>query len=202
MKALAPFFALFAIAGFSRAAHADDSNPPDPSEPTVAMPTKFAPRLSASADGGLAYRAIYGSHIWGGEIAATAGVDLKPGTLLLETDLLYGKTEYGLTTWDWHVAPMWEFRFDRFRAGLGPSLTYLQIARVTTPDHPFHVLGAGVVLQASVDIVQWDATGHDLRPTTPHAFYGALRFNFDDYLEQNDSKATTYGPTFVLGYRY
>ena len=52
------------------------------------------------------------------------------------------------------------------------------------------------------DIVQWEATDHDLRPTTPHAFYGAIRFNYDDYLEQNDSHATTYGPTFVLGYRY
>lgn len=179
------------LAAAPRVAHAD--------EPT---PKKFKPRVIFSADGGLAYRELYGSHFWGGEITAAAGVDLKPGTISLTTDLLYGKTEFGLTTWDWHVSPMWDFRFNRFRAGLGPSLSYLQIARVTTPDHPFYVLGAGVVLEATVDIIQYDADPGPDRITTPHAFYGGIRFNAESYLEQNDSHAATYGPTFVLGYRY
>jgi hypothetical protein len=197
---------LSALVGFSRAADADetapepsaDAPPSDPPRP----PKKFKPRFMASIDGGLAYRALYGSHFWGGEITATAGVDLKPGAVSLTTDLLYGKTEYGLTTWDWHMSTVWEFRFNRIRAGLGPSLTYLQIGRITTPDHPFWVVGAGLVGQVSVDLVQYEVVRSDGRPTSPHAFYAAIRFNFDDYLEQEDSGAVTYGPTFSLGYRY
>jgi hypothetical protein len=203
--------AMSALAGFSRIARADEAapassaeaSPPDlpPTDPPP-QPKKFKPRFMASIDGGLAYRALYGSHFWGGEITAAAGVDLKPGTISLTTDLLYGKTEYGLATWDWHLATIWEFRFNRFRAGLGPTLTYLQIGRVTTPDHPFWVVGAGLVGQVSVDLVQYDVLRADGRPTSPHAFYAAIRFNIDSYLEQDDSSAATYGPTFVLGYRY
>jgi hypothetical protein len=209
-----------AFASFSRVAHADDavpesapsaptavSSPPEPtadspSEEPPPKPKKFKPRVMASIDGGLAYRALYGSHFGGGEITAAAGVDLKPGAVSLTTDLLYGKTEYGLTTWDWHMATIWEFRFNRLRVGLGPTLTYLQIGRVTTPDHPFWVVGAGLVGQVSFDLVQYDVVRNDGRPTTPHAFYAAIRFNFDDYLEVDDSGAVTYGPTFSLGYRY
>ena len=196
MKTLAPFLAVLAVAGFSRVARADDvSSVPDNSP-------RFRPRFTASADGGLAYRALYGSHFWGGEITAMAGVELRPGAIELTSDLLYGKTEYGLTTWNWHLTPMWEFRFNRLRLGLGPSFGYLQIARVTTP-HPFYDVIVGGVGQVTVDLVQYDAIREDGRPTPPHAFYGGIRFNFDDYiLEQNDSHATTYGPTFVLGYRY
>jgi hypothetical protein len=191
-----------ALAGFPRAARAADAVPADETPSDPPRPKKFKPRFMASIDGGLAYRALYGSHFWGGEITAAAGVDLKPGAVSLTSDLLYGKTEYGLTTWDWHMATVWEFRFNRIRAGLGPSLTYLQIGRVTTPDHPFWVLGAGLVGQVSFDLVQYEVVRSDGRPTAPHAFYAAIRFNFDDYLEQNDSGAVTYGPTFSLGYRY
>jgi hypothetical protein len=206
-KTLAPLLMIVTIAGFSRVARADEDSPPavavetSPAELPPSPPKKFKPRFMASVDGGLAYRALYGSHFWGGEITAAAGVDLKLGEVMLTTDLLYGKTEYGLTTWDWHIATVWEFRFNRIRAGLGPTLTYLQIARVTTPD-PFFVVGAGLVAQVSVDLVQYDGERNDGRPTSPHAFYAGARFNFDSYLEQADSGAATYGPTFVLGYRY
>ncbi|MEO7111851.1 MAG: hypothetical protein ABI183_15520 [Polyangiaceae bacterium] len=196
MKALTSFFAVLAIVGFSRVASADDvSSVPDNSP-------RFLPRFTARLDGGLAYRALYGSHFWGGEITATGGVELRPGAILLTTDLLYGKTEFGLTTWNWHLTPMFEFRFNRLRFGLGPSLGYLQIARVTTPDHPLYDLSFGGVGQLTVDIVQYDVLRNDGRPTPPHAFYGGIRFNVDSYLEQNDSHATTYGPTFMVGYRY
>ncbi len=204
------FVAAVAVLGFSRAAHADDLAPSasaaisttSPLDVPPSPPKKFKPRFIARIDGGLAYRTLYGSHFWGGEITAAAGIDLKPGAVSLATDLLYGKTEYGLTTWDWHVATTWEFRFNRLCAGLGPTLTYLQIGRATTPDHPFWTVGAGLVGQLTYDLVQYEAIRDDGRPTSPHAFYAGIRFNFDDYLEPDDPSTITYGPTFVLGHRY
>ncbi len=158
------------------------------------------PRVMADLDAGLAYRALYGSHFWGGELSAAVGVELKPGTVMLTTDLLFGKTEYGLTVWNWHVAPLWQFRIARLRLGAGPSFSYLQVARVTEPSHALWNMGVGVVGQASFDLVQLDATAADGRPTPPHALYGAIRLNIDDMLGGGDAPIV-FGPTFAIGLR-
>lgn len=197
MKPRIPFLLVgVALVTFTSTARADA-----PASTASAPPPekRMKPRVMADVDAGLAYRALYGSHVWGGELSAAVGAELEPGAILLTSDLLFGATEFGLRVWSCHVAPLWQFRLARLRLGAGPSVSYLQIARITEPGHALWNLGVGVVGQASFDLLQLDTTGADGRPTPPHAFYGAVRLNVDDVL--GTGAPIVYGPTFALGLR-
>ena len=196
MKIAEAILGVLTIAGFSRVARANDdtSSVPDNSP-------RFLARFSAKAEGGLDYRVLYGSHVIGGDVSAAAGVELRPGAIYLAADVMLGETAYGLFTSDWRLTPSWEFRYQRVRVALGPSLSYMQITRITSPDHPFHTAGLGLFGQASFDLVQ-RVRARGGRPTPPSAIYAALRFNLDVLQSDDDGAPLFYGPSIAVGFRY
>ena len=161
---------------------------PDPQPDPPKTKTRFGAKLA----GGATYRTLYSSSLTGGTIDLGLGAELAPGALYGTVGIVLGSTKYGLNTQMYSFGSSWEFHIDRVRLGAGLQAGYLQISRITQPDHPMGAVFVGVHLSLTVDLF---AASH-------HALYLGARLSGDSVSANQDSGAFAVGPTAFAGLRF
>lgn len=148
--------------------------------------------LGAKLAGGATYRSLYSSSLTAGTIDLGLGAEFASGALYGTFAVALGSTKYGLGTQMYSFGPSWEFRFDRVRFGVGAQLGYLQIARVTQPDHPFGAFVSGAHVFLTVDVFAVE----------DHAVYLGAKLSADAVQSNDADAAFIGGPTIFAGLRF
>jgi hypothetical protein len=172
------------VACASSAARADDEEARADEAPATPRPSPDPPTTySLLASGGASYRHLFGSPAGLGVVGLGFGGDTGGRALYLRADYEGGRTDHGLAVHVVRLGGSIEGIIDRFRLGVGASMSVVTVFRVTQADS-IDRFGVGLFGITSFDLARFDG----------HALYLGLRGDLD-------MSAHLWGGALALGLR-
>lgn len=148
-------------------------------------------RTSFRAEGGFQYAQVYAVPITGARVRLGIGTQSDKYASYGTFSVLYGGTESGLRTWDFHFGYTGDFlKVSILRLGLDADIGYLVIHRASLNDRMF-ALGAGAGAHAGFDLFAFG-------PHDDHAVTAQARFDASLHF----GGAFVWGPAVLVGFRY
>jgi hypothetical protein len=156
------------------------------------LPRRSASTFSAKLWAGPSYERFYDLAMYGADFGVSLGAQRGISGWYGELEGVVGKTDHGLSTYQYWMGGSWEGRIDRVHLGLGVHLGMLAISRATTGDL-MTGFGFGAFGFATVDLYQ-DEAGH--------ALYLGAKITANVMEDGEGGGPALWGPSATLGWRY
>ncbi len=171
-------------------APAESAAPPSPPPAEEAPPESPEKRARFKVEAGAEYRRLYDFGMGLGAVAFAFGSERSSLARYLRAEILGGRTEYGLTVFDFRFGGGAEWPIGRFRPGFYADIGLLSVERATESTSA-KSLSLGITGSASFDILQ-QADGS--------ALFVVGRFGVD--MLAAFPWPLVWGPSAGLGYRF